>query len=71
MNYNNDEYKIKKPLTTLQNAINKNVLVRLKNDIEYINNLMDNLSRNQLILLIVVLVISIAIALYYLYKCIR
>ena len=35
MNYNNDEYKIKKPLTTLQNAINKNVLVRLKNDIEY------------------------------------
>ena len=35
MNYNNDEYKIKKPLTTLQNTINKNVLVRLKNDIEY------------------------------------
>ena len=38
---------------------------------EYINNLMSDLSRNQLISLIVVLVISIATALYYLYKCIR
>ena len=35
MNYNTDENKIMKPLTTLQKAINKNVLVRLKNDIEY------------------------------------
>ena len=35
MNYTNDENIIKKPLATLQKAINKNVLVRLKNDVEY------------------------------------
>ena len=35
MNYTNDENIIKKPLATLKKAINKNVLVRLKNDVEY------------------------------------
>ena len=31
----NGEYTIKKPLNTLQKSINRNVTVRLKNDIEY------------------------------------
>ena len=36
-----------------------------------INNMMNNLSRNQLITLVVVLVIGMCASLYYLYKCIR
>ena len=39
--------------------------------IDYINNMMADMPRNQLVTLIVCLVIFIVVALYYLYKCIR
>jgi len=39
--------------------------------IDYINNMMADMPRNQLVTLIVVLIIFIAFALHYLYKCIR